>query len=188
MAPMKALAAEMTATFGQRLAPLGLRVKECTGDMQLSTQEILETQMLVTTPEKWDVISRKGLGDASLVQALKLLIIDEIHLLHEDRGAVIEALVARTLRQVEVSQSVIRIVGLSATLPNYVDVAAFLRVNPQRGLFYFDARFRPVPLGMSFVGVKSPAGMPNSRHAQQMSMNEACYQRVIEQLRRNEQV
>lgn len=57
-------------------------------------------QMLVTTPEKWDVISRKGLGDASLVQALKLLIIDEIHLLHEDRGAVIEALVARTLRQV----------------------------------------------------------------------------------------
>ncbi len=56
--------------------------------------------MLVTTPEKWDVISRKGLGDASLVQALKLLIIDEIHLLHEDRGAVIEALVARTLRQV----------------------------------------------------------------------------------------
>ncbi len=57
-------------------------------------------QMLVTTPAKWDVISRKGLGDASLVQALKLLIIDEIHLLHEDRGAVIEALVARTLRQV----------------------------------------------------------------------------------------
>ncbi len=45
MAPMKALAAEMTATFGKRLAPLGIRVKECTGDMQLSTQEILETQV-----------------------------------------------------------------------------------------------------------------------------------------------
>ncbi len=45
MAPMKALAAEMTATFGKRLAPLGIRAKECTGDMQLSTQEILETQV-----------------------------------------------------------------------------------------------------------------------------------------------
>lgn len=29
--------------------------------------------------------------------------------------------------QVESSQSVIRIVGLSATLPNYIDVADFLR-------------------------------------------------------------
>jgi replicative superfamily II helicase len=58
---------------------------------------------------------------------VKLLIIDEVHLLHEDRGAVIESIIARTLRQVESSQSLIRIVGLSATLPNYVDVAAFLR-------------------------------------------------------------
>lgn len=60
-------------------------------------------------------------------QKVKLLIIDEVHLLHEDRGAVIESIVARTLRQVESSQSLIRIVGLSATLPNYVDVADFLR-------------------------------------------------------------
>lgn len=61
------------------------------------------------------------------MQKVKLLIIDEVHLLHEDRGAVIESIVARTLRQVESSQSLIRIVGLSATLPNYVDVADFLR-------------------------------------------------------------
>jgi activating signal cointegrator complex subunit 3 len=33
-------------------------------------------------------------------QLLKLLIIDEVHLLSEERGAVIEAIVARTLRQV----------------------------------------------------------------------------------------
>jgi replicative superfamily II helicase len=52
-----------------------------------------------------------------------LLILDEVHLLNEDRGPVIETLVARTLRQVESTQSMIRIVGLSATLPNYKDVA-----------------------------------------------------------------
>ena len=61
------------------------------------------------------------------IQRLRLLIIDEVHLLHEDRGAVLESIVARTLRQVESSQTLIRIVGLSATLPNYVDVADFLR-------------------------------------------------------------
>lgn len=57
---MKALAAEMTANFGKKLMPLGITVKELTGDMQLTRKEIVETQMLVTTPEKWDVITRKG--------------------------------------------------------------------------------------------------------------------------------
>lgn len=48
----------------------------------------------------------------------------------------------------------IRILGLSATLPNYLDVATFLHVNPYIGLFFFDGRFRPVPLGQTFLGVK----------------------------------
>lgn len=34
---------------------------------------------------------------------VKLLIIDEVHLLHSDRGPVVEAVVARTLRQVSLS-------------------------------------------------------------------------------------
>lgn len=40
--------------------PAGLSVRELTGDMQLSKKELAETQMIVTTPEKWDVITRKG--------------------------------------------------------------------------------------------------------------------------------
>lgn len=58
--------------------------------------------MIVTTPEKWDVITRKS-SDMSLSMLVKLLIIDEVHLLNDDRGPVIEALVARTLRQVNYS-------------------------------------------------------------------------------------
>ncbi|VUZ50971.1 unnamed protein product, partial [Hymenolepis diminuta] len=199
MAPMKALAAEMADTFGKRLAPFGVRVRECTGDMQLTAQEVKETQMLVTTPEKWDVLSRKGAGadsDSSPTSRLALLIIDEIHSLATPRrGAVVEVLVARTLRLTETAQRPIRLVGLSATLPNYVDVAALLRVNPKRGLFYFDSRFRPVPLGMSFVGVRSCAAASlasssggSANIANEQLMNQACYERVIEQLKRGEQV
>jgi activating signal cointegrator complex subunit 3 len=55
--------------------------------------------MLVLTPEKWDVITRKS-DDEELSQLVRLLIIDEVHLLHDDRGPVIEAIVTRTLRQV----------------------------------------------------------------------------------------
>lgn len=45
VAPMKALAAEMTNYFSKRLEPLGVTVKELTGDMQLSKGEILRTQV-----------------------------------------------------------------------------------------------------------------------------------------------
>lgn len=183
VAPMKALAAEMTASFGRRLAPLNLAVKELTGDMQLTKAEILKTNMLVTTPEKWDVVTRKSTGDTALAQLVKLLIIDEVHLLHDERGPVIESLVARTLRQVESSQSMIRIVGLSATLPNYVDVARFLRVNPYKGLFYFDGGFRPVPLQQSFIGVKAKNRFLNMTH-----MDEVCFDKVLENVQRGEQV
>lgn len=183
IAPMKALASEMTASFGKRLNCLGINVRELTGDMQLTKSEIQQTQMIVTTPEKWDVVTRKGTGDISLTSIVRLLIIDEVHLLHGDRGPVVEALVARTLRQVETSQSMIRIVGLSATLPNYVDVARFLRVNPQKGLFYFDHRFRPVPLSQTFIGVKSMKQM------QQMhDMDIVCYNQVVDMVQKGHQV
>ena len=182
VAPMKALAAEMTANFSKKLAPLGITVKELTGDMQLTKSEIMQTQVLVTTPEKWDVVTRKP-GDVSLAQLVRLLIIDEIHLLHGDRGPVIESLVARTLRLVESSQTIIRIVGLSATLPNYIDVTTFLRVNPEVGLFFFDGRFRPVPLAQTFIGIK------NDKYPQcEEDMNDTCYDKIVDFIRKGKQV
>jgi len=40
-------------------------------------------------------------------KSLKLLIIDEVHLLNDERGAVIETIVARTLRQVDIHSLVL---------------------------------------------------------------------------------
>ncbi|PIA58140.1 hypothetical protein AQUCO_00500228v1 [Aquilegia coerulea] len=181
VAPMKALASEVTSTFSHRLAPLNLCVRELTGDMQLTKKEIEETQMIVTTPEKWDGITRKS-SDMSLSMLVKLLIIDEVHLLNDDRGAVIEALVARTLRQVESRQSMIRIVGLSATLPNYKEVAHFLRVNPGTGLFFFDSSYRPVPLSQQYIGISEPNFV-----ARNLLLNEICYNKVVESLKQGYQ-
>ncbi|GKC64226.1 DExH-box ATP-dependent RNA helicase DExH14, partial [Tanacetum coccineum] len=182
VAPMKALAAEVTKTFGHRLAPLSMVVRELTGDMQLTKSEIEETQMIVTTPEKWDGITRKS-SDMSLSMLVKLLIIDEVHLLNDDRGPVIEALVARTLRQVESTQSMIRIVGLSATLPNYLEVAQFLRVNPDVGLFFFDSSYRHVPLAQQYIGITEP-----NFQARNELMNEICYRKVADSIKQGYQV
>ncbi|KAM3314918.1 hypothetical protein ACQJBY_033591 [Aegilops geniculata] len=181
VAPMKALAAEITATFGRRLSPLNLVVKELTGDMQLTRNEIEETQMIVTTPEKWDVITRKS-SDMALSMLVKLIIIDEVHLLNDDRGSVIETLVARTLRQVESMQSMIRIVGLSATLPTYKEVAEFLRVNADTGLFYFDSSYRPVPLAQQYIGITE------RDYAKRNDLfNSICYDKVVESIKQGHQ-
>ncbi|KAH8802688.1 Sec63 Brl domain-containing protein [Xylogone sp. PMI_703] len=184
VAPMKALAAEITEKLGKRLAWLGIQVRELTGDMHLTKKEIVATQIIVTTPEKWDVVTRKGTGDTELVQKVRLLIIDEVHMLHDDRGAVLESLVARTERQVESTQSLIRIIGLSATLPNYIDVADFLKVNRYAGLFYFDASFRPVPLEQHFIGVKGKAGSKTSRD----NLDITAFEKVRDMLEQDHQV
>ncbi|XVF11809.1 hypothetical protein REPUB_Repub08aG0059500 [Reevesia pubescens] len=181
VAPMKALAAEVTSTFSHRLSPLNMCVRELTGDMQLSKNELEETQMIVTTPEKWDVITRKS-SDMSLSMLVKLLIIDEVHLLNDDRGPVIEALVARTLCQVESTQMMIRVVGLSATLPNYLEVAQFLRVNPEAGLFFFDSSYRPVPLAQQYIGISE-----HNFVARNELLNEICYKKVVDSLRQGYQ-
>lgn len=184
VAPMKALAAEITEKLGKRLAWLGIQVRELTGDMQLTKAEIVATQIIVTTPEKWDVVTRKSTGDTELVQKVRLLIIDEVHMLHDERGAVLESLVARTERQVESTQSLIRIVGLSATLPNYVDVADFLKVNRMAGLFFFDQSFRPVPLQQHFIGVKGKPGTKTSRD----NLDNVAFEKVKDMLERGHQI
>lgn len=187
VAPMKALAAEVTEKFGGRLESLGLKVREFTGDMSLTRLEALETHVLVTTPEKWDVVTRKS--GSELGDAVTLFIIDEIHLLHDDRGAVLESIVARTLRLSETAQRQIRLVGLSATLPNYADVGAFMRVDPLKGLFYFDASHRPVPLSQTFIGI-SEGGQSNSgeaRRKREDKMHEMAWKKVKDSLQRGHQ-
>jgi replicative superfamily II helicase len=83
--------------------------------MQLTRAEAQAANVIVTTPEKWDVVTRKsGTDENSLGNQCGLLIIDEVHLLADDRGAVIESIVARLHRLVESRQKQLRIVGLSA--------------------------------------------------------------------------
>ncbi|OAF71443.1 Activating signal cointegrator 1 complex subunit 3 [Intoshia linei] len=183
IAPMKALATEITRKLAVPLKSLGVNVKEYTGDMRLTKTEIKNTQIFVSTPEKWDIITRKNNNEVPLSDILALLILDEIHLLNDERGSVIESIVARTLRQVVTSQKQIRLVGLSATLPNYLDIAAFLKVDYFKGLFYFDERFRPVPLNKTFIGVRSTFSN-NCR----IAMNQICTEKAAEILERDEQI
>ncbi|CAI4060676.1 hypothetical protein SKDZ_05G2530 [Saccharomyces kudriavzevii ZP591] len=181
IAPLKALVQEQVREFQRRLAFLGIKVAELTGDSRLSRKQIEETQILVSTPEKWDITTRNT-NNLTLVGLVRLLIIDEIHLLHDERGPVLESIVARTFWASKYSQESPRIIGLSATLPNYEDVGRFLRV-PKEGLFYFDSSFRPCPLSQQFCGIKERNSLKKLK-----AMNDACYEKVLESINEGNQI
>ena len=189
---MKAVACEIAEKFSSKLKYLGVQVKELTDDIQLNKQEINETQVIVTTPEKWDVFTRKTDG---ILNSLKLMIFDEIHLLDHERGSILECLVVRTKLGIQKTQTQIRLVGLSASalLPNYLDVAQFLKVsNP--GIFFFDQSYRHVPLIQSFIGVREPnedvlkSKKSNFRRKILDIYNDLSYERTREFLKNNKQV
>ncbi|MEU6465562.1 DEAD/DEAH box helicase [Streptomyces sp. NPDC046976] len=103
----------------------GLRVVRLSGEQNTDAQRVRDADLWVTTTEKFEVLSRTS----SLREALAevgSLIVDEIHLLgDEERGAVLEALLAR----VRGDESSVRIVGLSATVSNAEQVAQWLHAR-----------------------------------------------------------
>ena len=74
----------MCGKFTKALGPLGVNVAEMTGDMQLTRKDMETTNVIVTVPEKWDVLTRNnsgggGASDETLMRQVELLIIDEVH-------------------------------------------------------------------------------------------------------------
>lgn len=60
------------------------------GDMQLTKSEIAETQIIVTTPEKWDVVTRKPTGEGELASVRLLVLLSH----HRNPNSETEAQVA----------------------------------------------------------------------------------------------
>lgn len=66
----------MVGNFGSRLKKYGIAVRELTGDINLTKAEIESTQIIVTTPEKWDIITRKS-GDRTYTNQVYLHFISQ---------------------------------------------------------------------------------------------------------------
>ena len=96
IAPLKALAKERIIDWKVRMGadPMRKIVLELTGDCTPDLQALKQADLLITTPEKWDGISRNW-QHRSYVSKVALVVIDEIHLLGQDRGPVIEVIVSR---------------------------------------------------------------------------------------------
>ena len=86
----------------------------------------------MTTPEKLDSVTRRAQGGLSFLCDVALFCIDEVHILNDERGPALEAVVSRlkllsrlpSLAGTPLSR--LRFVAVSATIPNVADVGAWL--------------------------------------------------------------
>eukprot|EP00743_Colponemidia_sp_Colp-15_P009223 GILK01010071.1.p1 GENE.GILK01010071.1~~GILK01010071.1.p1 ORF type:complete len:1391 (-),score=337.99 GILK01010071.1:97-4269(-) len=151
VAPLKALARERMSDWKVRLAgQLGKRLVELTGDFTPDVAALQSADILVTTPEKWDGISRNW-QHRTYVTKVALVVIDEIHLLGQDRGPVLEVIVSRMRYIASHLNRPVRFVGLSTALANARDVADWLGID-RVGLFNFKPSVRPVPIEVHVEG------------------------------------
>ncbi len=169
IAPLKALTKERLNDWSKRLpAAIGRNVVELTGDFTPDMRSLLAADLVVTTPEKWDGITRHW-EHREYVQKVSLLLIDEIHLLGQERGPVLEVIVSRMRTMAEKLKKKVRFVGLSTALANARDVASWLGVK-ESGLFNFAHSERPVPLTVHVDGFSEKAYCPRMA-----SMNKPAY-------------
>ncbi|XP_068547075.1 probable ATP-dependent DNA helicase HFM1 isoform X6 [Anas acuta] len=78
MAPIKALCSQRYHDWKEKFGPIGLNCKELTGDTVMDDLfEIHHAHIIITTPEKWDSMTRRW-RDNSIVQLVRLFLIDEI--------------------------------------------------------------------------------------------------------------
>ena len=150
VAPMKALVRERMKDWGVRLVKLlGKKVVELTGDVS-DMGAVESADVIVTTPEKWDGVSRSW-HSRKYVQNVGLVVIDEIHLLGEDRGPVLEVIVSRMRYISAQTESPVRFVGMSTAIANAQDVADWLGAK-EGGVFNFHPSVRPVPMQVHIQG------------------------------------
>lgn len=149
LAPIKSLCHEKYTDWSRKFSKT-LSVSEVTGDsLEAGVDQLSQAHIAVGTPEKIDFLSRQNLD---YLKKIKLLLIDEIHMLnYEERGATLEAIVSRIMSL----NSQVRIIAVSATIPNIQEVGEWLQCPPS-SVCVFGEEYRPVKI------TKIVAGFPHS--------------------------
>lgn len=191
-APIKALCSERARDWDKKFSHMNLKCAELTGDTsQAEMRRVGDASIIVTTPEKWDSITRKWQDHRRLLQMVELFLIDEVHILKDVRGATLEAVVSR----MKTIGANVRFVALSATVPNSDDIARWLGRNHTNQQLpahreTFGEEFRPVRLQKFVYGFDSTCNdfifdkfldqkLPGliSRHARQKPILVFCFTR-----------
>lgn len=144
IAPTKALCFEIQRQWNKKF--LNMTVGALTSDTAYyEIESIRKSNIIIATPEKWDLLTRKWQDYHRLFELVRLVLVDEIHTLGDNRGATLEAVLTRMKRICED----IRFVCVSATVPNIEDIASWLTTNRSSSpaiAMKYDETYRQVQL------------------------------------------
>ncbi|KAL9705301.1 hypothetical protein quinque_008819 [Culex quinquefasciatus] len=129
--------------FGQNL---GCKVVKLTGETGTDLKLIAKGQIIVTTADKWDILSRRW-KQRKNVQNIQLFIVDELQLIGGEEGPVLEVVCSRMRYISSQIEKQIRIIALSDAR----DVAQWLGCNVNV-TFNFYPSVRPIPLELHVQG------------------------------------
>jgi helicase len=142
IAPFKSLAAQVEESLDYYLAKVGYRVTSVFGSYEsIEFEDFLveQSDVLVITPEKLDYLLRQ---DRDFFTTVKLIVVDEGHLLDNDiRGLRLEILLQR-LRRAFTDQG-LQLLFLSAVVPNSEEIAAWLTQDQP---VVVDSKWKPTKL------------------------------------------
>ncbi|NQV08816.1 DEAD/DEAH box helicase [Candidatus Woesearchaeota archaeon] len=117
--PLKALASEKFKDFKKRYGKL-IKIAMSIGDFDSSDSYLIDYDLIITTSEKLDSLTRHH---APWLKYVKVVVIDEIHLLNDPgRGPTLEILITM-LRELLKD---VQILGLSATIGNPEELSQWL--------------------------------------------------------------
>ena len=129
--PLKALASEKYSDFKERYSELDVRIS--VGDMDDDGENLQNADIIIATSEKLDSLLRHN---PSWIHKIKLVVVDEIHLLtSENRGPTLEVTITRLRELLD-----FQFLGLSATISNSNQLAEWLNAQ------HVESNYRPVQL------------------------------------------
>ena len=114
---------ERTEDWIYKFSKAGFKCSELTSDTaeDLDWRQINSSHILLCTPEKWDQFTRKD-RNSGLGNKIGLVLLDEIHVIAENRGACLEAVITRmklwSYQKRATGEHEIRFIAVSATCPN----------------------------------------------------------------------
>jgi replicative superfamily II helicase len=129
-----------------------LKIAICTGDYKISdarTRELNEADVIVMTPEMLSARCRNVQSEKStFLQEIGVVVLDESHLIGmEGRGSHTEVAM---MKLSQINQDM-KIVFLSATMPNVDQVGAWLHFLNGKKSLVISSEYRPCKLNLHFV-------------------------------------
>jgi len=96
IAPNTALAAERYREWVRKFGEggMGKQITTITGDWTIDQKLISHADIVISTPEHWDMASRRW-KQRKAVQNVRLYIVDELHLIGGDYGPTLEIVVSK---------------------------------------------------------------------------------------------